>query len=367
MQCPKCNFEISDLAIFCPNCGVQIKVTCPECGANTQAGASFCSQCGFRLTSRLDPDIASQQKNAPLPQISRESIQQQIDPYERRIVTILFVDIIGSTKIAEKIDPETLADIMHDAYPCLIEPIHTYDGSIVQVMGDGVLAYFGAPTAREDDPERAVLAGLKIVDRIQSYGKKLHQDQVVGDFHVRVGINTGLVVVGELYPEKDVSYIALGDAVNLAARLQQNAPKDSVLISHATYQHIRGLFEVQHQGAIFVKGREQTVETYLVSKSKPDHLRMKQRGLEGVATTMIGREPEIAAREGSPGCADRALAPPGDAVQRRNGIPDGGRRPDRARGDSRHHGHLPGRALRLAGNRCRPHAHGSLRDLHPDR
>ncbi len=295
MLCPKCGFETSDLAIYCPNCGAQIKVTCPECGANTQAGSAFCSQCGFHLASLKDPDIINQRKNNALPRISSDLIQHHVDPYERRTVTVLFVDIIGSTTFAENIDPEFVADIMRDAYPCLIEPIQAYKGSIVQVMGDGVLAYFGAPLAREDDPERAVLAGLKIVERIQSYAKKLRQDQVVDDFHVRVGINTGLVVVGELFPEKDVSYIALGDTVNLAARLQQNAPKDSVLISHATYQHIRGLFDAQHLGAIFVKGREQNVETYLVSKSKPDHLRMKQRGLEGVATTMIGREPEIAA------------------------------------------------------------------------
>ena len=295
MQCPKCNYEISDLAIFCPNCGVQIKVTCPECGANNRTGATFCSQCGFRLPSQQDSDIESLPRGNKPSERSPVSVSPPMDPYERRVVTILFVDIKGSTTIAEKIDPEFLADIMQDAYPCMVEPIQKNEGSIVQIMGDGVLAYFGAPLSRENDPERAVLAGLEIVSRIKEYAKKLQREEVLENFHVRVGINTGLVVVGQMNPEKHLEYIALGDAVNLAARLQTNAPNDSVHISHSTYQQIRGLFDVEYMGAILVKGREQVEQTYLVKNSKPYHLRNHQRGFEGIATTMIGREPELAA------------------------------------------------------------------------
>ncbi len=295
MQCPKCGFAISDQAIYCPNCGAQIKVTCPKCGAMTQAGATFCSQCGHRLGSPINIHIAAQRENDKSTLKTSVSLQPSIDPYERRVVTILFADIAGYSGISEKIDPEYLADIMRDAYPCLLEPIRKYDGLIVQVMGDGVLAYFGTPSAREEDPERAVMAGLKIVTRVQLYAKKLIEKRILEDFHVRVGINTGLVVVGEMNPEKHLSYVALGDAVNLAARLQQNAPNDCVLISYSTYQQIRGLFDLQYQGALVVKGREEVEQTYIVTKRKPDHHRLQRRGLEGVATTMIGREPEIAA------------------------------------------------------------------------
>ena len=295
MQCPKCNFEISDLAIYCTNCGAQIKVTCPECGASTESGAAFCSQCGERLSDQFQPHLLLPEKDHPQFTPSIESSIPQLDPYERRIVTSLFADIAGYSALSENIDPEYLAEIMGDAYPCFLEPIHEYDGSVVQVMGDGVLAYFGVPLASEDDPERAVLTGLEIVTCIKDYAKRLQQERILENFHVRVGINTGLVVIGEMNPEKHLEYIALGDAVNLAARLQQNAPKDGVLISHSTYWNVRGLFDVQQQAPLIVKGREQVEKTYLVMSRKTDHHRLQKRGLEGVATTMIGREPEMAA------------------------------------------------------------------------
>jgi len=290
MQCPKCDFEISDQAIYCTNCGAQIKITCSKCGAQIQAGASFCSQCGSRLNSEIFTSPESQKSI-----LTPKDVQKQVDPYERRVVTILFADIVGSTTIAEHIDPEHLTEIMKDAYPCLLEPIQFYEGSIVQVMGDGVLAYFGAPLAREDDPERAVLAGLEIAARIKTYAKNLQHSKILDYFHVRVGINTGLVVVGEMNPEKHLEYIALGDAVNLAARLQTNAPEDGVLISQNTYQQIRGLFDVEPQPPLIVNGREQVERTFLVKGPKPYHLRIRKRGLDGIATTMIGREPEMAA------------------------------------------------------------------------
>ena len=241
-----------------------------ECDASTPVGARYCSKCGANF-----PD--------------------QTDPYERRIVTVLFADIAGYTTISEKIDPENLLEIMSDAYPCLLEPVQEYDGSIIQVLGDAVLAYFGVPLSKEDDPERAILAGLKIVERIQLYAKKLQDEQILASFHVRVGINTGLVVVGELIQDKHLEYLALGDAVNLADRLQQYAPLDSVLINHTTYQHVQGLFDVRQQSPLIVKGRSQVEQTYLVEGQKPLHLRLRKRGLDGVTTTMIGREPEMAA------------------------------------------------------------------------
>jgi len=295
MQCPKCGFEVSDQAIFCTNCGTQLKNVCPECGGGIQVGASFCSQCGLHFTTEINPDISDRSTKDITFIHSSSSVQSQVDPYERRIVTILFADIAGYTRISEVLDPEELAEIMGGAYPSILEPILENKGSIVQVMGDGVLAYFGAPLSREDDPERAVMAGLEIVERVQAYSKKLQQEKILDEFQIRVGINTGLVVVGELNPEKHLDYIALGDAVNLAARLQQNAPKDGVLISHTTYQQTRGLFDVQPHELLNIKGREKEEKAYLVKQRKPFHKRLMKRGLDGVATTMIGREPEMAA------------------------------------------------------------------------
>ena len=295
MQCPKCSLEVSDQAIYCTNCGAQLKITCPKCKANTQAGVAFCSQCGAHLLIQEFPEDADKIERSAFPIPPIASTLPEPDPYERRTLTILFADIVGYSSLSEIIDPEKLAEIMNGAYPCILEPILEMKGSIIQVMGDGVLAYFGSPLAHEDDPERAVLAGLRIIERIHAYSKKLQKNQILDQLQIRVGINTGLVIVGEMSPDDHLDYIAVGDAVNLAARLQKNAPKDGVLISHSTYEQIRGLFDVQQQAPLIVKGREQVEQTYLVNQQKPYHSRLRLRGLDGVATTMIGREPELAA------------------------------------------------------------------------
>jgi class 3 adenylate cyclase len=229
--------------------------------------------------------------SAPLP----NPPQIQSEGYERRIVTILFADIANYSSLSETLDPEELLAIMHKAYPCLIEPIQVYDGMVVQVMGDGVLAYFGTPIAKEDDPERAILAGLEIINRIEIYAGQLQEVTGLKKFNVRIGINTGLVVVGDLNPDKHLEYIALGDAVNLAARLQQIAPPDGLLISHETFRHIQGLFDVIPQTPITVKGRQQITQTYLVKQIRPFQQRRRLRGISGVETPMVGREPEMAA------------------------------------------------------------------------
>ncbi len=292
MRCPKCEAEITAGARFCSNCGALFQPSCPICGAISPPEATFCAQCGARLSAPLK----SSDQTLPPTALSLDlTLPTQPTGYERRLVTILFADIVSFSTLSEQIDPEELLEIMREAYPCLLEPIQRHNGTVVQVMGDGVLAYFGAPQAQEDDPERAIRAGLEIVARIKEFARRSGQQRSLSNFSVRVGINTGLVVVGELSPEKHLEYKALGDAVNLAARLQQIAPPGGVLVSHATYRHVRGLFEVQPQEPFTVKGRQQIEQTYLVQCIKPAHLRSRKRGVEGIETSMVGREPEMAA------------------------------------------------------------------------
>jgi predicted ATPase/class 3 adenylate cyclase len=285
MRCPKCESEITSGATLCPNCGAQFELICPVCGATNQAGTIFCTRCGVRISLQINHDSHAHSNLPPLP----------AESYERRMVTILFADIVSFSTLSEHIDPEDLVEIMRAAYPCLLQPLQDHAGTVVQVMGDGVLAYFGAPFGQEDDPERAILAGLDIVAHVKAYAVQLRQERGLEKFSVRVGINTGLVVVGEMNPEKHLEYVALGDAVILAARLQQNAPPDGVLISQATYRHVRGLFDVMQQVPMAVKGRQQVEQTYLVQQIKPVENRLRKRGVEGIETRMIGREPEIAA------------------------------------------------------------------------
>ena len=154
---------------------------------------------------------------------------------ERRVVTVLFCDVTGSTEMAEKLDPEDWARIMNSAFEHLTEPVERYGGTVARLMGDAVLAFFGAPSAHEDDPHRAVGAGLAILENIGPFRQALQRDRGL-DFNVRVGINTGLVVVGEIGSERHGEYTAMGDAVNLAARMEQTARPGTVQISEIHLQ-----------------------------------------------------------------------------------------------------------------------------------
>jgi class 3 adenylate cyclase len=213
-------------------------------------------------------------------------------PAERRIVTILFCDVTGSTALAEHMDPEEWTGIMNSAFKHLNESIARYDGTVARLMGDAILAFFGAPLAHEDDPERAVLAGLEILNSISPLRQRLKEERDI-EFNVRVGINTGLAVVGEVGSEIRGEYTAMGDAVNLAARMEQTAAPGTIQISEDTYQHVSKLFEVEPLGNIQIKGKDQAVQTYRVLQTKSEMPR--RRGLEdiGLSSPLVGREVEL--------------------------------------------------------------------------
>jgi class 3 adenylate cyclase/tetratricopeptide (TPR) repeat protein len=209
---------------------------------------------------------------------------------ERRVVTVLFSDVVGSTALAESMDPELWTEIMNAIFERLIEPVERYGGTVARLMGDAILAFFGAPTAHEDDPQRAVLAGLAILENIQPFREKLQEEEGL-DFNVRVGINTGLVIVGEVGSETAAEYTAMGDAVNLAARMEHTAQPGTVQVSEDTYRLVTPLFEFEPLGGIKVKGKAEPVPSYrlLGRKVAPGRI----RGIEGLAAPLIGREAEL--------------------------------------------------------------------------
>jgi class 3 adenylate cyclase len=212
---------------------------------------------------------------------------------ERRMVTILFSDVKGSTAMAEELDPEDVMEIMDGAFDVLIEPVYPYEGTLARLMGDAILAFFGAPIAHEDDPERACRAALEIVEGARAYALRLERERGIEGFNVRVGINTGLVVVGEVGSDLRVEYTAMGDAINLAARMEQSAPPGGILIAHDTYRHVRGVFDVLALEPLTVKGKREPVRTHLVQRAKPRAFRKGLRGVEGIETRMIGRQAEL--------------------------------------------------------------------------
>lgn len=209
---------------------------------------------------------------------------------ERRVVTILFSDVKGSTAMAEGLDPEDWAEIMNSAFDFLTTPIVRYGGTVARLMGDAVLAFFGAPSAHEDDPLRAVLAGLDIVDGIKSFRQQVSAEYDL-DFNVRVGVNTGIVVVGEMGTALAGEYTAMGDAVNLAARMEQTALPGTIQITDETYRLVAPWVEVETLGGIKIKGKKDPIATYRVTgrKSQPSRV----RGIAGLNSPLVGRAKEF--------------------------------------------------------------------------
>ncbi|MGA9192190.1 MAG: adenylate/guanylate cyclase domain-containing protein [Anaerolineales bacterium] len=211
---------------------------------------------------------------------------------ERKLVTALFADIVGSTSLAEGMDPEDWREIVGGAHQRVSQAIYRYEGTIAQLLGDGVLAFFGAPLAHEDDPERAIRAGLNLLDGIASYAKELKQAGRVEDFQVRVGLNTGLVVVGDIGTDLHMEYLAVGDTVNLAARVQSAAEPGELLVTQSTYKLAMGLFEFEDQGEIEVKGKAEPIHVFRAVKES--HGAVRRRGISGLDSPLVGRSREFA-------------------------------------------------------------------------
>jgi len=206
---------------------------------------------------------------------------------ERRVITMLFCDVKGSTAAAETMDPEVWTEIINGAFERMIAPIYKYEGLVPRLMGDAILAFFGAPIAHEDDPQRAILAGLEIQSGIKTYAEEMRLKHKI-EFGLRVGINTGLVVVGEIGSDLRMEYTAIGDAINLAARMEQTAQPGTVQISEDTYKLVAPLFDFEALGGMEIKGKSALVKAYRVlgAKQTPGHL----RGLDGLSSPLVGRK-----------------------------------------------------------------------------
>jgi class 3 adenylate cyclase len=214
---------------------------------------------------------------------------------ERKPVTILFTDIAGSTAIAERLDPEEWREVVSGAHRRVTDAVARYEGTIAQLLGDGVLAFFGAPAAHEDDPARAVRSALDIQAAITAYARELAG--YVDDFAMRIGIHTGEVVVGELGSAEHAEYLAVGDAVNLAARLQSAAAPGKVLVSESIARLVRGAFELTSLGEITVKGKTAPVAVFEVVR--PLTAPARTRGLAVLRSPLVGREAELATLTGA--------------------------------------------------------------------
>lgn len=326
MFCPTCRTENPDHHNFCRHCGELLLENCPRCGYRPKGKANFCGNCGLalnpgaqylwlggqvpaRTASVPAPILGSVDTPAPEPEAA--PAQTPLDQYiprelrtkleasragggmvgERRVVTMLFCDVKGSTEAAGRLDPEEWTEIINGAFEYMIPPVYKYEGIVARLMGDGILAFFGAPIAHEDDPQRAVLTGLDIVDGLTPYRDEIRNRWGM-EINVRIGINTGLVVVGAVGSDLRMEYTAMGDAINLAARMEQTADPGTIRIAYDTYRHVAPLFELENLGEIRVKGKEDPVTAYRVLGRKKTA--GSTRGIDGLEVEMVGRQEELA-------------------------------------------------------------------------
>lgn len=263
--------------------------SCPRCDASVGADARFCSSCGRALELDRADEAAHARLSSTAPAPLIEKMRSARLTGERKPVTALFVDVVGSTTLAEQMDPEDWTAMINEAFDLLSRAVFRYEGTIAQLQGDAMLAFFGAPVAHEDDPDRAVLAALDMLDATAEYARQLKAGYGI-DFQVRIGINTGPVVVGNVGSDLRYEYTALGDAVNVAARMQTAATPGSVLVTEATRRLTGDTFEIEDLGEIAVKGKAEPVHAFRIMGRKADPAR--RRGLQavGLESPMVGRD-----------------------------------------------------------------------------
>jgi len=227
MKCPKCQFENPEGSAFCGQCGssLRLEVACPNCGAKTASNFKFCNKCGHPLSlPREAPPVDRSAPRSYTPKFLADKILTSRSALEgeRKLVTVLFADVANYTSLSEKLDPEEVHRIMDGCFQILMTEIHRYEGTINQFTGDGVMALFGAPLAHEDHAIRACHAALAIQKAMESYGERIQREYDL-PFRLRIGLNSGPVVVGSIGDDLRMDYTAIGDTTNLASRMQSLA------------------------------------------------------------------------------------------------------------------------------------------------
>jgi len=241
-------------------------------------------------------DIAQEAMREKLARLDAET-RLSHEPQERKLITVLFADVSGFTAMAEAMDHEIVSSVINSLWSRVDKAIRDHGGRIDKHIGDAVMALFGTPTAREDDPERAIRSALQIQAEVQKWKKEFDnsissQQSQTKNIQLRIGINTGPALLGTVGTIGE--YTAIGDTVNLANRLENAAPAGGILISHDVYQHVRGIFDATVLDPITVKGKKEPIQVYTINGVKPRSFRVTTRGVEGIETRTIGREEELA-------------------------------------------------------------------------
>ena len=297
MKCFACQSDNREGVKFCEECGTGIAIVCPRCDSRIPVGKKFCGECGQKLgrdeIAQPDRVIDYDRPDSYTPKFMAEKILTTRGSLEgeRKLVTVFFSDVTGFTSLSEKLDPEAVHQIMDGCFKILMEEIHKYEGTINQFTGDGVMALFGAPLAHEDHAQRACHAALAIQKSMTEYGRKV-KTEFGSDFKMRIGLNSGPVVVGAIGNDLRMDYTAVGDTTNLAARMESLAEPGGILISDSTHRLVKKYFEFENLGEVAVKGKQALQAVYKLTRVSEIRSRMDASIARGL-TEYIGRKDEM--------------------------------------------------------------------------
>jgi class 3 adenylate cyclase len=256
----------------------------------------FCGACGHELLKAKKAQFKlHDQSNSYTPKFLADKIltTRTAIEGEHKVVTVLFADVVNSTLIGENLNPEEVHDVMDGCFKILLDEVHKYEGTINQFTGDGVMALFGAPVAHEDHAQRACYAALAIQKAMGEYGGKIEKDTGV-EFKMRVGLNSGPVIVGAIGDDLRMDYTAVGDTTNLGSRMEGMARPGAVLVSGNTHRLVRDFFEFESLGKVEVKGKKEPQEAFELLKAGEVGTRIGASIAKGL-TRFVGRKNSMAA------------------------------------------------------------------------
>jgi class 3 adenylate cyclase/tetratricopeptide (TPR) repeat protein len=299
MQCPRCQAENREGARFCRECGTRFDVACPKCGAKLEPGSKFCDACGNSIPVAVTPATLPSRFASPegyTPKHLAEKILSSRSELEgeRKLITVLFADLKGSMEILADRDPEEARKVLEPVVERMIEAVHRYDGTVNQVMGDGIMALFGAPIAHEDHAVRACYAALHMQESVGRYAAEIQRSEGI-PIQIRIGINSGEVVVRSIENDLHISYTAIGQTTHLAARMEQMAMPGSILMSSEVLRMIEGYVQVRPLGPMNVRGLSEPIEVYEVIGAGSARSRLHHAAASGELTRFVGRQKELEA------------------------------------------------------------------------
>jgi class 3 adenylate cyclase/tetratricopeptide (TPR) repeat protein len=305
MTCPSCGDENPDGALFCGGCGASLAavVACPECGAENPAAKRFCNTCGRPLsgtgssaeegTPAGSEPTSERDARAHTPEHLAEKIRtgRATLEGERKQVTVLFADVMGSMELAERSDPEQWRRIMERFFSILCEGVHRFEGTVDKFTGDGIMALFGAPIAHEDHAERACYAALHLQEELASYAAELRREQGLS-FSVRMGLNSGEVVVGAIGEDLAMDYTAIGHTVGLAHRMEQLAEPGKAYLTEHTASLAEGYLALTDLGEFQVKGASRALRVHELTGVGAARGRLDVARARGFSR-FVGRDEEL--------------------------------------------------------------------------